>query len=726
MTRRALMLLIGIPGLLIACGLAAWAFWSANGTANQVAVSSTLLAPTAATATPVAGAADTIRVTVTAGPSSPSPAATGYTVKIGATTECTITGDTGSCDVDGLSPDAAATIDIYSNLGSAWISATKLTKSATTNPAAPSTVTVTGAGAGGAFINNAGKSAVSVVVALPASSKTSQTVNLTATDGTSTVTAATQAGTAGTGTRTFNVNTTSLSDGTITFTSWVTATGTSTNTTATKTKDVLAPSAPTSVALANGGGMGGAFINSANVGSLDYDVTWVSGGPQDAAGDTISVALTSTASVTGTATRGAASPTTVSTLNGTSLASGTVTASATAIDAAGNASGAVTSSNVKDVTAPSTPNVVTLTNGLGSGLTYISASNASSVNYNVGWASGATSTDTITVSLASSGGGTPSSGSAARGASGTNTAITGIDASGLNDGTVTATATATDLAGNSSGGRTNTVTNVKDVDNPDLVTLEMFDGTSSADANGKIDRIVATFDETLQTVSGASTHGFQLSNVPSNGSRGNASYSGTAATLTVVEGSDAANTAVGAFTVALSGGSINPWDAAGNPAQFAATAPADKAGPVPITVADTYGTTDGKFENGDTLTVTFSEAVAQTWTAPKAGTVVLTGGNGSNADTVTMSDMLAGSVSLPNNYMAGNNNVASFAATYAKPSANQVRVTLGACTSTLGTGCDSLGTGSSTTFTFTPLAAVLPDAAGNVAIGSRGLSGRLF
>ena len=49
--------------------------------------------------------------------------------------------------------------------------------------------------------------------------------------------------------------------------------------------------------------------------------------------------------------------------------------------------------------------------------------------------------------------------------------------------------------------------------------------------------------------------------------------------MTLTEGS--VDTAVGSFTVALAASATGVKDAQGNLASFAATAPADKAGPVP-------------------------------------------------------------------------------------------------------------------------------------------------
>ena len=64
------------------------------------------------------------------------------------------------------------------------------------------------------------------------------------------------------------------------------------------------------------------------------------------------------------------------------------------------------------------------------------------------------------------------------------------------------------------------------------------------------------------------------------------------------------------MTLTLSANANGVRDAAGNQSSFGATAVSDKAGPVPVALTDTNGTLDGKFEAGDTMTVTFSESVS--------------------------------------------------------------------------------------------------------------------
>jgi large repetitive protein len=120
------------------------------------------------------------------------------------------------------------------------------------------------------------------------------------------------------------------------------------------TADAVAPTLPTTVALANGGGQGSAYVNLANRASLSLTVTL----PVSAiASDTVTVVVTRggvsvTATVPG---RTGAGVVTVTGLNTTTLGDGAVTLSATTADAAGNASAARTATVTKDTVAPGVP-----------------------------------------------------------------------------------------------------------------------------------------------------------------------------------------------------------------------------------------------------------------------------------------------------------------------------------------------------------------------------------
>jgi hypothetical protein len=120
------------------------------------------------------------------------------------------------------------------------------------------------------------------------------------------------------------------------------------------TADAVAPTLPTTVSLANGGGQGSAYVNLSNRASVSVTVTL----PASAvASDTVTVVVSQGAgSVTATVPgRVGAGVVTVSGLDTTTLGDGVVTLSATTADAAGNNSAARTATVTKDTAAPGAP-----------------------------------------------------------------------------------------------------------------------------------------------------------------------------------------------------------------------------------------------------------------------------------------------------------------------------------------------------------------------------------
>jgi hypothetical protein len=120
------------------------------------------------------------------------------------------------------------------------------------------------------------------------------------------------------------------------------------------TADAVAPTLPTTVSLANGGGQGSAYVNLSNRASVSVTVTL----PASAvASDTVTVLVSQGAgSVTATVPgRVGAGVVTVSGLDTTTLGDGVVTLSATTADAAGNNSAARTVTVTKDTAAPGAP-----------------------------------------------------------------------------------------------------------------------------------------------------------------------------------------------------------------------------------------------------------------------------------------------------------------------------------------------------------------------------------
>jgi Bacterial Ig-like domain len=268
----------------------------------------------------------------------------------------------------------------------------------------------------------------------------------------------------------------------------------------------------------------------------------------------------------------------------------------------------------------------------------------------------------------------------------------------LAQGTYTAQATQTDAAGNIATSSANTF--AVDTTAPALTALQMFD----TDANGKIDQVKATFDETL--ASSTATAPWALTSVPSNGSLSAVSTSGAVATLTLNEGAGAADTAAGSFAVALTASASGIRDPAGNQASFAATGVDDLAGPVLMTATSTAGTTANRMQAGDTFVLTFSEPLAAT---SLAGNFVVSEQR-AGAATLTIPGLI-NSATIGGGYLGANN---SSATSNTSPSAlsnlnKTVTVTLGTITTT-GSG---VGTGSGGA-SISP-SSVLTDLAGNPA-----------
>jgi large repetitive protein len=197
-----------------------------------------------------------------------------------------------------------------------------------TAPGQATSITLTnGGGNGGVYVNSSNSSGISVAVALPAGSLTTDVVQLTATLGGAVT--ATHAGSAGAGTVNFTgINVSGLGDGTLTLSVISTdlAGNISSARTVTVTKDTVAPGVPTA-----------AYTDNNNVADV------VSGTAE--ANASISVTKTAPAPTTGypTSANGAgAYSATVATINGKVNTPTSVTYTVTATDAAGNTSSAAT------------------------------------------------------------------------------------------------------------------------------------------------------------------------------------------------------------------------------------------------------------------------------------------------------------------------------------------------------------------------------------------------
>ena len=245
---------------------------------------------------------------------------------------------------------------------------------------------------------------------------------------------------------------------------------------------------------------------------------------------------------------------------------------------------------------------------------------------------------------------------------------------------------------------------------PVLVTLSLLDNNG----NGKVDRVTAVFSETLSAYT-AGTAPFTLTNVPSGGTLSSAALSTNTLTLTLVEGAGAADTTVGTMKVAMASNVAGARDATGNLGSFAATTPLDRAKPAAVTITDTNGLIDGRVEVGDTLVITFSEALAP-GTVPSSTSVTVSDPVGAGNDTISIVGVTNGARSTGGaNYVTLDGGVATWgSSSVALGNASRtVTVTIGGTCA--GTGCAALGTQTSNaTFSFIA-ATTITDVTGNTA-----------
>ena len=143
-------------------------------------------------------------------------------------------------------------------------------------------------------------------------------------------------------------------------------------------------------------------------------------------------------------------------------------------------------------------------------------------------------------------------------------------------------------------------------------------------ADGKIDRAVTTFSETLAPFT-APASVFVLSAAPSGATLNTVNVSGNRATLALNQGAGAANTAVGSFRISLTSNVGGIRDASGNLSSHALTAPADRAAPVRVSSTMQDVSLNGRV---DRLTAVFSETLQaySAGTAPWTLTDVPSGG----------------------------------------------------------------------------------------------------
>lgn len=212
------------------------------------------------------------------------------------------------------------------------------------------------------------------------------------------------------------------------------------STTATAKADATPPGQPTSLALANGGGAGNAYINSANRGSISVSVGLAA---NSLTSDLVTVTLSdgaNTATAVAAGSNGAGTVT-VSGISAGSLGDGTITITATSVDLAGNVSTARSTTVTKDTGAPAAPSA-----------TYVDRNGADRITGSAEANATITATETA-----------PRAGSFSTTATGGSYTCTVDPVNGSNATPITATyvVTATDAAGNTSAGTTVTAQDTK-------------------------------------------------------------------------------------------------------------------------------------------------------------------------------------------------------------------------------------------------------------------------
>jgi hypothetical protein len=257
---------------------------------------------------------------------------------------------------------------------------------------------------------------------------------------------------------------------------------------------------------------------------------------------------------------------------------------------------------------------------------------------------------------------------------------------------------------------------------PALLTLNLLDSNT----NGKVDRVTAVFSETLASYTAGSTP-WTLANVPSGGTISTVSTSTATATIVLTEGAGAEDTAVGSMTIGLTASATGIRDAAGNLTSLTPSTPLDAAKPTIVTVSDTNGTSDGRVEPGDTLTLTFSEPLAP-GTVPATTSVVLTDPSGSGSDTLALVGLLASGGSTGSNlYITTDNTAATFAGSTVSLTGGGRVVTVTVGPTCAGTGCSAIGQATAAATLSVVPAATLTDLIGNAASAvARTFSIRLF
>jgi len=250
----------------------------------------------------------------------------------------------------------------------------------------------------------------------------------------------------------------------------------STAVTATSTKDIVAPSGYSFSGI-------GSYINASQDTSYGFTIA----GAEVGATYNYTISGTGHGSLSGSGTVPGAGSVSITGLDLSVFSDGTITFSATLTDPAGNTGTAVTATPTKDILAPSGYSF----SGIGS---YINASQDTSYGFTIAGAEvGATYNYTISDSVHPNITGTGS-------VTGASVSITGLNLAGLNDGTISFSATLTDPAGNL--GTAVTATSTKDTVAPILIGAAEHETTVDNklfDATG--DTLTLTFSEPVTATS---------------------------------------------------------------------------------------------------------------------------------------------------------------------------------------------------------------------------------
>lgn len=292
-----------------------------------------------------------------------------------------------------------------------------------------------------------------------------------------------------------------------------------------------------------------------------------------------------------------------------------------------------------------------------------------------------------------------------------NTAVTGMTVAG---GAVT------DSSGNSASPVT-VAQPIIDKARPVYIgPAQAFDNGGASTANGKIDRIGLTFSEPITTTAGGTTS-WSLANAPSGDTISNTAPTINGSTIQVVltEGAGTANTAMpSGFTISAISSGTGAKDSAGNVVVPFTATPTDKAGPMAVALTSTNagatGTSTGTMENGDSVTITFSEPLVG---LPSTMTVTETNANPDSWSASGGGMILTSSSTLANNNCVGgsvNGTISAPASVAVTPSGtlSVVKLTLTAAPTSAAGG--TVTRCSSAAYAFTPATGGgLADAAGN-------------